>query len=214
MLCYLQFRKAPKVKSDNLLNRGCKQKQIIKFRAPDLQGEEKEELKGALAFLLLYTALWPIPADPRGPALDTTCGSVPGRPRDCNLLQAEQGPSVFPLKNCTSFIQPLTKVTLPSMLALVPRENRHNLALNSCWFAEQVECLAVAVPVKMYPLPSATKPQSSTKDARHNLRLQLGTGTPLPQETCRTHTNHTSFGKTPNLLGRTHSARCRLHLVS
>lgn len=114
LLCYLQICKAPKVKSDILLNRGCKQKQIIKFKALDLQGEE--ELKGALAFLLFYVALQLIPADPHGPVLDTTCGLVPGRLRDCDLLPAEQGPSFFPLKNCTSFIQPLTKLTLASTL--------------------------------------------------------------------------------------------------
>lgn len=137
LLCYLQICKAPNLKSDILLNRGCKQKQIIKFKALYLQGEE--ELKGAFAFLLFYVALRLIPADPHGPVLDTTCGLVPGRLRDCDLLPAEQGPSFFPLKNCTSFIQALTKLTLASTLALVPRENRHNLPLNSCWFAVQVE---------------------------------------------------------------------------
>lgn len=38
-----------------LLTRGCKQKQTVTFQAPDLRGEE--ELKGAFAFLLFYTAL-------------------------------------------------------------------------------------------------------------------------------------------------------------
>lgn len=154
MLYDPQFCKAPNGKSAVLLSGACKQKQIIKFKALALQGEE--ELKDALAFLLFYTALWLIPADP---VLDSPCGLVPGTLRDCHLLQAEQGPSFFPLGRRTSFTRPLAKLTLASVLALVPRENQHSLALNSRWFALQVERSVIGYACENVPVTFSHKAQ-------------------------------------------------------
>lgn len=48
----LQFCKVLTAKSGILLNQRCKQKQITELKTLDLQGKEKEELKGFPTFLL------------------------------------------------------------------------------------------------------------------------------------------------------------------
>lgn len=50
--CCLQFCKVLTAKSGILLNQRCKQKQITELKTLDLQGKEKEELKGFPTFLL------------------------------------------------------------------------------------------------------------------------------------------------------------------
>lgn len=182
------------MKSGILLNRGCKHEQTIEFQTPDLQGEEK----GGKPFSpsLLHSTVADL-----SQVLGTTGGLFPSRLRDCNLPQAEQGPSLFSCKNypCTPW-----KKNCPSVqcyLALIPQKDRRNLALESGWFATQVKCSLVSCAFwKTHLALSGHKPQPCTRADTHNLRLQLGECSLLPHEAWGTCASRP--WQTPGLLGR------------
>lgn len=85
LLCHLQLCK-PQPGLDILLNRGCKQEQRVEFTALGLQGEE--ELKGCSYFPPPFRNTL---ADP---ALDTTCGQVPGVEHSVRSCACEDVPAV------------------------------------------------------------------------------------------------------------------------
>jgi len=90
--------------------------------------------------------------------------------------------SCFPLRNCTSFIQPLA-----STVALLPREQRPSLARNACWSGPVTPAglqpsgvRSPAAPVPTDPSPSVTQPQHD--DHRDKPALGPGDSTALPRQ--------------------------------